>query len=155
MWLCGVYQPLCVLAEGSATTPNHINGSRNQCWNQWITLRLLMQESHLHSYSCKKNLVILHIFPITWCGYPYLANRKNQFTNLARFQKILNHTKIQSCGPLGISKGINQMIGCVGVLIIMLNKNTLGAKICKANQKQQLNGYTCDQNVWYLAKAKN
>ena len=29
----------------------------------------------------------------------------------------------------------------------MLNKNTLGAKNCEANQKQQLNGYTCDQNV--------
>ena len=31
----------------------------------------------------------------------------------------------------------------------MLNKNTLGAKSCKANQKQQLNGYsiTRDQNV--------
>ena len=37
----------------------------------------------------------------------------------------------------------------------ILNKNTLGAKNCVANQKQQLNGYTCDQNVWYLAKAKN
>ena len=24
-----------------------------------------------------------------------------------------------------------------------------------ANQKQQLNGYTCDQNMQYLAKAKN
>ena len=40
-------------------------------------------------------------------------------------------------------------------LNVMLNKNTLGAKICEANQKQQLNGYACDQNVWYLAKAKN
>ena len=29
----------------------------------------------------------------------------------------------------------------------MLNKNTLGAKNCEANQKQQLNGYTCKQNV--------
>ena len=37
----------------------------------------------------------------------------------------------------------------------MLNKNTLGAKNCEANQKQQLNGYTCNQNVWYLVKAKN
>ena len=25
--------------------------------------------------------------------------------------------------------------------------NTLVAKNCEANQKQQLNGYTCDQNV--------
>ena len=30
-----------------------------------------------------------------------------------------------------------------------------GCKKCEANQKQQLNGYTRDQNVWYLAKAKN
>ena len=29
----------------------------------------------------------------------------------------------------------------------MLNKNTLGTKNCEANQKQQLNSYTCDQNV--------
>ena len=29
----------------------------------------------------------------------------------------------------------------------MLNKNTLGTKNCEANEKQQLNGYTCDQNV--------
>jgi len=26
---------------------------------------------------------------------------------------------------------------------------------CKANQKQKLNGYICNQNVWYLAKPKN
>ena len=37
----------------------------------------------------------------------------------------------------------------------MLNKNTLGAKNCVANQKQELNGYACNQIVWYLAKAKN
>ena len=37
----------------------------------------------------------------------------------------------------------------------MLNKNTLVQKYCEADQKQLLNGYKCDQNVWYLAKAKN
>ena len=53
-------------------------------------------------------------------------------------------------------KSLNQMRSSWNALVtLMLNKNTLGAKNREANQKQQLNGYTCDQNVWYLAKAKN